>query len=505
MEFSLTNGYRLLTEDITLMYDMYMLCKNSRYYKRDGKTQYRSIFRDYFNLLKYVIHEESLDDAKLNYHINTGNNDYIPRSNDYSSTYLYDTHIEGTGKRTRSGSNAPAPLIREMDQLHAKQTILLLAWYYMRTVILQFLVEEASQYPFWSSKVSVVLSDEIFHLCNPKNLFLGFWSPTGYPGNDVSLPRLWFSALKLRWENGLWEGILPYLGAISCMNLHTLINWSQKFTLRSVVPYIYGRGHLTHSDSVDVGESFLQKTPDSSKDDLLMVDDIDDDNTTNTISKSFAHNDSMSNIAILKRNTEMNSAANDITTTDVEGSTAGDLGDESLDHGTIEVLDVGKVETEIKSKSSLFGMFGNKTKSKELKTSEPDITKEREIPEVKGAYFRKMGHFIPSMKKRYIQLEAGMLIYYVDDTLAQKKSSIDLADCYVADDIKKVLDHQIYIAPLRCKPPSSERANGKDLLLEMLDEMNILPNMKEEWVSAIEKHIAYATRKRIDSGLEPAV
>jgi len=197
--------------------------------------------------------------------------------------------------------------------------------------------------------------------------------------------------------------------------------------------------------------------------------------------------------------------SNDITTTDVEGSTAGDLGDESLDHGTIEVLDVGKVETEIKSKSSLFGMFGNKTKSKELKTSEPDITKERQIPEVKGAYFRKMGHFIPSMKKRYIQLEAGMLIYYVDDTLAQKKSSIDLADCYVADDIKKVLDHQIYIAPLRCKPPSSERANGKDLLLEMLDEMNILPNMKEEWVSAIEKHIAYATRKRIDSGLEPAV
>ena len=69
MDFTL-DGYRVLSEDMTLLYDMYMLCKNSRHYKsKEGKTQYKDIAKDYFEVVKFVIHEEGLDEAKLQYHI----------------------------------------------------------------------------------------------------------------------------------------------------------------------------------------------------------------------------------------------------------------------------------------------------------------------------------------------------------------------------------------------------------------------------------------------------
>ena len=84
------------------------------------------------------------------------------------------------------------------------------------------------------------MNDDILRLCNPRNLVLGFFSPTGYPGSDLSLPRLWLSALRLRWENGLYEGIVPFLAATLVLQGDTILLWTKRFTLTAVVPYIYG-------------------------------------------------------------------------------------------------------------------------------------------------------------------------------------------------------------------------------------------------------------------------
>ena len=59
----------------------------------------------------------------------------------------------GNGK---SHAHRRPPLLSEMDEATAKSTILQMSWQYIRTVVLQFLAEEGSQYPFWASKVRCV-------------------------------------------------------------------------------------------------------------------------------------------------------------------------------------------------------------------------------------------------------------------------------------------------------------------------------------------------------------
>jgi len=72
MDFALTNAYRNVIEDVTLLYDMHMLCKNSRYNHRFGLTSLPEKLTEYLEIVSYVINEETLDEAKLAYHIQQG-------------------------------------------------------------------------------------------------------------------------------------------------------------------------------------------------------------------------------------------------------------------------------------------------------------------------------------------------------------------------------------------------------------------------------------------------
>ena len=304
MDFAITNLYRNVIEDVTLLYDVFMLCKNSRHYQHNGKTSYKSILSDYLEIVSYTINEETLDEAKLSYHIQQGDNNYTPRSNDHSSDGLYNTEISPGYKQGPSGraivvskhkhsANHRPPLLSEMDEGTARKTMMNLTWQYIRTVILQFIFEEGSQFPFWAAKVSILVNDDVLKLCNPRNLVLGIFSPTGYPGRDLSLPGLWMSALRLRWESGLYEGILPYLGAVFLLNCDAILMWTQKFTLTTVAPFIYGTRGIRHNDSMETGESYLLKSRPNSMNGSSAGNREKD-------TKQFKHNDSLGHLATLK-------------------------------------------------------------------------------------------------------------------------------------------------------------------------------------------------------------
>ena len=267
MDFALTDSYRVATEDLTLLYDIYMLCKNSRYYQMYGYQRlWKDNFKDYINVMKYVMREENLDETKLAYHIDENSINYEPRSNDLSRNRSFSYNLEvsdvaNTNSSSVGGMNDLDDIGIEMgDRSHSEntentgsrddKTFGMLVWYYTRTVILQFLVEEGSQFPFWATKASVILNDDVFDLCN---------SNKGPNGVSISFPRLWFSALKLRWENGFWEGLLPFLGATFCMNIDTLWYWSRRFTLTSIMPRINVYGSRSVDRNKNSGLRFQVK------------------------------------------------------------------------------------------------------------------------------------------------------------------------------------------------------------------------------------------------------
>jgi len=108
----------------------------------------------------------------------TGDNNYQPRSNDHTGNHIYSPDNDQdslapysarnvTPSRTTGKQLTPTrpPLLSEMDEQTAKKAILHLTWQYLRTVVLQFLVEEGSQYPFWASKVRCVLCTVYCVLC----------------------------------------------------------------------------------------------------------------------------------------------------------------------------------------------------------------------------------------------------------------------------------------------------------------------------------------------------
>lgn len=139
-----------------------------------------------------------------------------------------------------------------------------------------------------------------------------------------------------------------------------------------------------------------------------------------------------------------------------------------------------------------------KEKAQEAAAQAAQLEAERTPPPSKGGTFRKLGHFIPTMKTRYVYLDKGELSYYTDDKMTDCKKKMALADCYISND-SKIFHHQIYIAPLDTQ--SGKKANGRDLLLELLEEHFVTPDYKIEWIQAIRAHIKYATRMRIDAGL----
>ena len=259
MDFALTDSYRVATEDLTLLYDIYMLCKNSRYYQMYGYQRlWKDNFKNYINVVKYVMREESLDETKLAYHIDENSINYEPRSNDLSRNRSFSYNLEVSEAAIISADAAGG--LNDVDDIgieigdrshdeddetdgnRDEKTFGMLIWYYTRTVILQFLIEEGSQFPFWATKASVILNDDVFDLCKSNK------DPNGA---SISFPRLWFSALKLRWENGFWEGLLPFLGATFCMNIDTLWYWSRRFTLTSIMPRIgmYGSRSVERNKS----------------------------------------------------------------------------------------------------------------------------------------------------------------------------------------------------------------------------------------------------------------
>lgn len=126
---------------------------------------------------------------------------------------------------------------------------------------------------------------------------------------------------------------------------------------------------------------------------------------------------------------------------------------------------------------------------------EERIEQERVCPEEKSSYMRKEGHFVTTLRKRWILLKEGNLSYFVDESMKKLKKEMNLADYYISKD-PKFYRHQIYIAPIECQ--KGMKANGRDLLLELLDEDFSTDGFKQEWIDALQKHITYATRMRKD-------
>jgi len=233
-----------------------------------------------------------------------------------------------------------------------------------------------------------------------------------------------------------------------------------------------------------------------------------------------------------RKNTGRSASSTDVVLQNGDGSAIG--GDEAMG-GSVEVIDIeahaGDEGTRAvaDAKKGIFGgIFGRKASqrktgvpadvaaaaaqgSTELTEEEllakqqaeeaaavaAQLEAERTPPPSKGATFRKLGHFIPTMKTRYVYLDKGELSYYTDDTMVDCKKRLTLADCYISND-PKIFHHQIYVAPLDTQ--NGKKANGRDLLLELLEEHFVTPDFKIEWIQAIRAHIKYATRMRMDRG-----
>jgi len=124
-------------------------------------------------------------------------------------------------------------------------------------------------------------------------------------------------------------------------------------------------------------------------------------------------------------------------------------------------------------------------------TSDPTVTLKE--PAEKGAFFRKRGHWMPTMKTRYVHVSGGKIGWYVDASLAELKGEISLAYCEISGDEGDTNnEYQLYI---RNTDVSKKK---EDLLLEMSEEEMKdakVDVFKDAWVECINAHIAYANQQ----------
>lgn len=111
-----------------------------------------------------------------------------------------------------------------------------------------------------------------------------------------------------------------------------------------------------------------------------------------------------------------------------------------------------------------------------------------EVPAEKGDMFRKRGHWMPTMRMRYVHVSNGIIGWYTDASLTDCKGEISLANCAVSTDEGDTnSEYQIYV-----KNRDASKSK-EDLLLEIAqDNMDDVSIYRKGWIDCINEHIKYA-------------
>ena len=184
MDSSLIQTYRLVMQDCVLLYDVFSLTTNS--------IRGLPSVREYLDAVQAVILEES----RLK----------RPRGDDADS--LLQGYSSPMGREKSAG----------------KQSINLI-WEYFHSVLLPFVVEELSQYPFWAAKVSLLTDDVL--LDSVKDM------PLSAMLKPESLATKFFShiATKAKQQGllALFEGSLSFMSIGACVCARLLASANTRF------------------------------------------------------------------------------------------------------------------------------------------------------------------------------------------------------------------------------------------------------------------------------------
>jgi len=187
MDSSLTQTYRLLVEDCVLLYDVFTLLSSS--------IRGLHSVKDYADAVAAVIHSE----AQL--------------------------------AKSSSGENGVEEASSQPKrEFSAERKSINLIWEYVHSVLLPFLLEELSQFPFWAAKVALLTDDAV--LDSVKDVPLsGIFSP-------ASLSSRFFGHIAAKYTQhgllSLFEGSMPYLYVAFFSNIRHIEEASRTFLVNLV-------------------------------------------------------------------------------------------------------------------------------------------------------------------------------------------------------------------------------------------------------------------------------
>lgn len=170
MDWYLTKYYRLICEDIILINDVIRIYKQKR---SDPLT-----LKEFTESLSIVIQQES--------------DDIIDATNNNHTINTYSIKNKIMINNINNSNNIKNNNIRNV------------CWEFFHSVVLQFSLEELSQYPFWTAKVVMTTNPKLTHL------------------NLHAMIVAWFHVIKMKFQDdgiaGLYEGYIPFLAASLIQN-----------------------------------------------------------------------------------------------------------------------------------------------------------------------------------------------------------------------------------------------------------------------------------------------
>ena len=178
MDFHLTKYFRLISDDIILIIDVIRIYRKKR-------TEPLTL-KEFTETLAMVIQQESQDLIAATNNNTTTNNTFGIRN-----------------KNMINSSKNNNMILRDI------------CWEFFHSVILKFLLEELSQYPFWAAKVALITSPSLSHC------------------TIHAMISTWFLKIKNKFQvdgiAGLYEGYVPFLVASIIQNYDSFENSLRQF------------------------------------------------------------------------------------------------------------------------------------------------------------------------------------------------------------------------------------------------------------------------------------
>ena len=186
MDFYLTKYFRLISDDIVLINDVIRIYRHKRI---EPLT-----LKEFTESLAMLIQQESEDIIAATNNNNNNNN------NTSNNTFSI------KNKSIINGSN-----LKNNNNLKLRD----ICWEFFHSVILQFSLEELSQYPFWAAKVALITNPRLSH--SSINLMISTW----------------FRVIQTKFQvdgiAGLYEGYIPFLTASLIQNYESFENSLRHF------------------------------------------------------------------------------------------------------------------------------------------------------------------------------------------------------------------------------------------------------------------------------------